>query len=98
MEVIVIAFAFILEDFAELFVEYFVVEKFITYYDYETSAQSFAAGISSVTLNLIALVSFLGFVMNFSFNHKVISRHFPQDLFVHFIDVLVSCENKNKLV
>merc|ERR1712037_225149 len=70
MEVIVIAFAFILEDFAELFVEYFVVEKFITYYDYETSAQSFAAGISSVTLNLIALVSFLGFVMNFRKQHK----------------------------
>jgi len=65
MEVIVIAFAFILEDFAELFVEYFIVEKFITFYDYETSAKSFAAGISSVTLNLIALVSFLGFVMNF---------------------------------
>ena len=67
MEVIVIAFAFILEDFAELFVEYFVVEKFITFYDYETSAQSFAAGISSVTLNLIALVSFLGFVMSFRY-------------------------------
>ena len=65
MEVIVIAFAFILEDFAELFVEYFVVEKFITFYPYETSAQSFAAGISSVTLNLIALVSFVAFVMNF---------------------------------
>ena len=32
---VVVAFAFILEDFAELFVEYFCVEKYITGYDYE---------------------------------------------------------------
>ena len=35
MEIVVVAFAFILEDFAELFVEYFCVEKYITGYDYE---------------------------------------------------------------
>lgn len=58
MEIVVVAFAFILEDFAELFVEYFCVEKYITGYDYEKeTAQSFTAAVSSITLNLIGRVS-----------------------------------------
>ena len=58
MEIVVVAFAFILEDFAELFVEYFCVEKYITGYDYEKeTAQSFTAAVSSITLNLIGKVS-----------------------------------------
>jgi len=66
MEIVVVAFAFILEDFAELFVEYFCVEKYITGYDYEKeTAQSFTAAVSSITLNLIALLCFVAFVMNF---------------------------------
>ena len=57
MEIVVVAFAFILEDFAELFVEYFCVEKYITGYDYEKeTAQSFTAAVSSITLNLIGKV------------------------------------------
>ena len=61
MEIVVVAFAFILEDFAELFVEYFCVEKYITGYDYEKeTAQSFTAAVSSITLNLIGKVSYKG--------------------------------------
>ena len=58
MEIVVVAFAFILEDFAELFVEYFCVEKYITGYEYEKeTAQSYTAAVSSITLNLIGMVA-----------------------------------------
>lgn len=57
IEVVVIAFAFIMEDFAELFIEYFCVEKYITGYAYELDyAQSYMAAISSISLNLIGKV------------------------------------------
>ena len=57
IEVVVIAFAFIMEDFAELFIEYFCVEKYITGYEYELDyAQSYMAAISSISLNLIGKV------------------------------------------
>ena len=57
IEVVVIAFAFIMEDFAELFIEYFCVEKYITGYEYELDyAQSYMAAISSISLNLIGMV------------------------------------------
>ena len=66
MEVVVIAFAFIMEDFAELFVEYFCVEKYLTGYEYELDyAQSYMAAVSSITLNMIAVLSFFAFVVNF---------------------------------
>ena len=68
MEIVVVAFAFILEDFAELFVEYFCVEKYITGYDYEKeTAQSFTAAVSSITLNLIGKV--------FSVSRNIESRY-----------------------
>ena len=58
--------AFILEDFGELFIEYFCVEKYITGYKYEEDyAQSYMAAISSISLNLIALACFIGFVKRF---------------------------------
>merc|ERR1719431_1588537 len=66
MEVVVVAFAFILEDFAELFIEYFCVEKYITGYEYEKeTTQSFTAALSSITLNLVALLCFIGFITRF---------------------------------
>jgi len=66
MEMVVVAFAFILEDFGELFIEYFCVEKYITGYKYEEDyAQSYMAAVSSISLNLIALACFIGFVQRF---------------------------------
>ena len=66
MEMVVVAFAFILEDFGELFVEYFCVEKYITGYEYEKeTAQSYTAALSSISLNLIALACFIAFIINF---------------------------------
>lgn len=71
MEVVVIAFAFIMEDFAELFVEYFCVEKYLTGYEYELDyAQSYMAAVSSITLNMIAVLSFFAFVVNFRKQQK----------------------------
>ena len=68
MEMVVVAFAFILEDFGELFIEYFCVEKYITGYEYELEyAQSYMAAVSSISLNLIALLCFIGFVNRFKF-------------------------------
>ena len=59
---------FILEDFGELFIEYFCVEKYITGYKYEEDyAQSYMAAISSISLNLIALACFIGFVKRFRY-------------------------------
>jgi hypothetical protein len=66
MEMVVCAFAFILEDFAELFIEYFCVEKYITGYQYEIEyAQSYMAAFSSIIINLICLLSFFAFISNF---------------------------------
>ena len=68
MEMVVVAFAFILEDFGELFIEFFCVEKYITGYEYELEyAQSYMAAVSSISLNLIALLCFIGFVNRFKF-------------------------------
>jgi len=66
MEMVVVAFAFILEDFGELFIEYFCVEKYITGYEYEAEyAQSYMAAVSSISLNLVALLCFVGFIKRF---------------------------------
>jgi len=56
----------LLKDFAELFVEYFCVEKFITGYDYEKeTSQSYMAAVSSISINLICLACFIAFIINF---------------------------------
>ena len=48
------------------FVPYFCVEKYITGYEYELEyAQSYMAAVSSITLNMIAVLSFFAFVVNF---------------------------------
>ena len=63
---VVVAFAFILEDFGELFIEYFCVEKYITGYEYEAEyAQSYMAAVSSISLNLVALLCFIAFIKRF---------------------------------
>ena len=46
----------------------FSVEKYITGYEYELEyAQSYMAAISSVCLNLVAMLSFIAFIMNFRY-------------------------------